>query len=361
MKRSPQSRHSRLAGCGTLLVATAIALGGCGDAAAPGDFDPVRANEAALEVLGPFDGNPAIEAMGLLTTAMPDFGSAPAALAMPAMPAPDGLAIPENFRLLTKVAPFLSPTQPAVLFPADLLGKTLVYNATTGKYEVAPDSTGAPANGIRIILYAVDPIFHQPVEPLTQVGRLELTDEGTPAADRLGAIAVVNGITYLEYLASAVVTTTSLTFTAEGYLSDGTTRVDFSLSHTWSQVDGFHLSYVIDVPSRDVGLTVAANLDPQSETATFELTVHDGGSSVVMSVQATPTSLSGSVTHGGNVVVKISGTPENPVFTDGADNPLSAEQAGALAELFLGIGAVIDGFDDLLIPAYLVLQVSIGA
>lgn len=357
MRSSRLDRDPRIAGTSTVLVAAAIALGGCGEAAGPGDFDPVEANQAALEVLGPFDNNPAIEAMGLLTTAMPDFSAAPAA----ATSAPDPLGVPENLRLLTRVVPFLSPTQPAVIFPADLLGTTLIYNAGTGKYEVAPDSSGAPLNGIRLILYAVDPIFHQPVEPLTQVGYLDLTDEGTPAADRLGAIAVVNGITYLEYLASAVVTTTSLTFTAEGYLSDGMTQVDFSLSHTWSQVDGFQLSYVIDVPSRDVGLSVTANLDPQSEMATFELTVHDGGSSVVMSVQATPTSLSGSVTHGGNVVVKISGTPENPVFTDGADNPLSAEQAGALAELFEGVGAVIDGFDDLLIPAYLVLQVSIGA
>ncbi len=358
MRNTRQPQHGRLAGASALLVVTAITMSACGDAASPGNFDAVQTNQAAAEALGPFDGNPAIEAMGVLATAMPDFGAAPAA---PAMPAANGLAIPENFQLLTQIAPFLSPTEPAVIFPADLLGKTLVYNTTTGKYEVAPDSTGAPPNGIRINLYAVDPIFHQPVEPLTQVGRLDLTDEGTPAADRLGAIVVVNGITYLEYLASAVVTTTSLTFSADGYLSDGTTRVDFSLSHTWSQVDGFNLSYAIDVPSKDVGLTVTASLDPQSETGSFELSVYDGGNSVVMAVQATPTSLSGSVVYGGDVVVKISGTPENPVFTDGADNPLSAEQVQALGELFEGIGAVIDGFDDLLIPAYLVLQVSIGA
>ncbi len=296
--------------------------------------------------------------MGILSTAMPDFGGAPSA---PALSATDGIAIPENLRLLRQIAPFLSPTQPAVIFPADWLAKTLIYNTSTGKYEVAPDSTGAPANGILVILYAVDPIFHEPVEPLTQVGYLELTDEGTPAADRLGAIAVVNGITYLEYLASAVVTTSSLTFTAEGYLSDGTTQVDFSLSHTWSEVDGFQLSYTIDVPSNHVGLTVTATLAPQLDMATFELVVHDGASSLTMAVQATPTSLSGSVVHGGNVVVKISGTPEDPVFTDGADNPLSAEQGQALAELFGRIAVVIDRFDDLLIPAYLVLQVSIGA
>jgi hypothetical protein len=356
MMSSRQPSRFRLTSA--LLVAIAIAIGGCGDAGAPGEFDAVQANQAALEALGPFDGNPAIEAMGLLTTAMPDFGAAPAA---PAMPAAHDMPIPENFRLLTQVAPFLSPTQPAVIFPADLLGKMLVYNTATGKYEVAPDSTGAPPNGIRLVLYAVDPILHLPVDPLTQVGYLDLTDEGTPAADRLGAIAVVNGITYLEYLASAVVTTSSLTFTAEGYLSDGTTQVDFSLSHTWSQVDGFHLSYAIDVPSKSVGLSVTANLDPQSEMGTYELTVYDGGDSVVLSVQATPTSLTGSVLYGGNVVVKISGTLENPVFTDGADNPLTGEQAQALAELFFGVGAVIDGFDDLLIPAYLVLQVSIGA
>ncbi|MDH3458869.1 MAG: hypothetical protein OER90_18670, partial [Gemmatimonadota bacterium] len=115
MMSSRPQHGSRPALACAMLVATALAIGACGDAAAPGEFDAVQTNQAALEALGPFDGNPAIEAMGLLTTAMPDFGAAPVA---PAMPTADGLPIPEQFRLLTQVAPFLSPTQPAVIFPA---------------------------------------------------------------------------------------------------------------------------------------------------------------------------------------------------------------------------------------------------
>ena len=56
----------------------------------------------------------------------------------------------------------------------------------------------------------------------------------------------------------------------------------------------------------------------------------------------------------------MSGTPDEPVFTDGSGNPLTDQQIRSLGELFLGITAIVSGFDVLLIPAYLVLQVSLA-
>jgi hypothetical protein len=340
-----------------VVVAAVLALGawGCSDSGSPEPFDPVASNQAASEVMATFADNPAIDALFVLETALPWVGGAAAAPPVPAIESP--FSAFDDLRVLDRLVGFLSPASPAVLFPADLLGTTLVYNPATGQYEVDPAATGAPVNGVRIVLYAVDPIFLEPVEPLNAIGYLELTDEGTVSADRVGVVVVIGEATYLDYTASATVLTTSLEFDATGFLSDGATVVDFALTHTWSEAEGFTLEYAIDVIEDDVSLDVLIVLDPNAESATLGLEVRHGTEALALDLTATATALAGSVTANGSVVVTVSGTPEAPVFD--ADG-LSAEQQRALGELIEGIFAVVEGFNALLIPAYLVLQVSLA-
>jgi hypothetical protein len=342
----------------TLVVAAvALTLGpwGCRDSGSPEAFDPVASNQAASEVMATFVNNPAIDALFLLETALPWVAGAAAAPPAPAI----GSSYPalDNVRVFDRLLAFLSPAAPAVLFPADLLGTTLVYDPATGEYEVDAAAAGAPANGVRIVLYAVDPILLEPVEPLTAVGYLDLTDEGTVSADRVGVLVVIGDVTYLDYVASATTLTTSLVFDATGYLSDGVTVVDFALTHTWSETEGFTLEYAIDVIEDDVSLDVLVELDPAAESATLGLEVRHGTETLALDLTATATALAGSVTASGSVVVTVSGTPDAPIFD--ADG-LSAEQQQALGELIEGIFAVVEGFNALLIPAYLVLQVSLA-
>jgi hypothetical protein len=344
-----------------IVAAAALGLSGCSDSTGPEQFDPVGTNQAATEVLATFTDNPAVDAIGILSSAFPSFDGG--AAAAPAFSPAEDLSWPERVddrvNLLNRVAPFLSPTNPAAVFPADFLGKTFIYDADSARYVIAPDSIGAPANGVRLKLYAIDPILERPLVPLIDVGYLDLSDESTPSADALGVLAVVQGVTYLDYLATAVWTTSSLTFTADGYASDGQTQVNFTLSHTWSETDGLTVDYDISVPSTNSAVGLFLSVNGQSEVITLELSVMHEGESVVFEATLTETSLSGSVTHEGALVVEISGTPAEPVFTDAAGNPLTEEQLRALAEIFGSVGEIIDEFDDLLIPAYLVLHVSI--
>jgi hypothetical protein len=348
----PSHRASALVVVATLLT---LGLWGCSDSGSPETFDPVASNQVASEVMATFVDNPAIDALFVLETALPWVAGAAAAPPAPAIDSPYPAF--DNARVLDRLLGFLSPASPAVLFPADLLGTTLVYNPATGQYEVDPAATGAPTNGVRIVLYAVDPIFLEPVEPLNAIGYLDLTDEGTVSADRAGVVVVIGNVTYLDYIASATVFTTSLEFDATGYLSDGVTVVDFALTHTWSEAEGFTLEYAIDVVEDDVSLDVLVVLDPTAESATLGLEVRHGTEMLAFDLTATATELAGSVTANGSVVVTVSGTPDAPVFD--ADG-LSAEQQQALGELIEGIFAVVEGFNALLIPAYLVLQVSLA-
>jgi len=341
-----------------LAALAAFGLGACGDASDPSQsFDPTDATQATAAVLATFADNPALAALGVLETALPGF-TPPAAPPASDLGAADS-GVLAGLRVLDRLLAFPSPSESAALFPADLLGATLVYNPATGEYEVDPAATGAPANGIRVILYAVDPVFHEPVEPLNAVGYLDVTDESTVAADRVGIVAVIGDVTYIDYLGSATVLTNGLIFAANGYLSDGTTVVNFDLSHTWSAETGLVLTYDIDVPSASTAIQAELHLDPSAEIASYALTVEHQGETVTLDVTGSATSLSGTVSHNGATVAEVSGTPDEPVFTDGNGNPLTNEQIQSLGELFGSIAALIGGFDVLLIPAYLVLQVSL--
>jgi hypothetical protein len=343
-------------------LALALAVGACSDSTGPGgEFDPVATNAATSEALVAFDQNPALQSMEVLAWALPSLGGSAPALA-PVVEGPSAPSwVEEQLPLFHRIAPFLNPANPAVIFPADFLGKTLIYNPATEQYEIAPDSTGAPANGIWVKLYAVDPIFHSPVIPLDDIGHVELTDESTPAADQLGVVVVLQGVTYLDYTASAVVTTSDVTFTADGFISDGTHVVDFVLSHVWSSTEGLTVDYSLDARNSDALLRLILNVDPQDAVLAITFTIQHDGNTVELDVTATETALSGTITHNSNLVVQISGTPAAPVFTDADNNPLTAEQLEALREIFEAVGAFLDSFDDLLAPAYLVLQVSIIA
>ena len=359
--RVATSTRHRLAAFAALTV---IGLGACSDSTNPAEsFDPTAASQATASVLATFADNPALDALDILQTALPNFTPAPVAPAGD-LPLPDGGTLAE-LRALDRLLAFPAPGASAALFPADLLGTTLVYNTTTQQYEVDPAATGAPANGIRIVLYAVDPVFHDPVEPLNAIGYLDVTDESTAAADQVGIVAVIGDVTYIDYLGSATVFTDGVTFTAAGFLSDGTTVLDFNLDHSYSAADGFTLTY--DVGAHPVGVTTptttvlaAVHLDPNLQTASYSLAVEHQGESVALDITGSDTAISGVVSHNGATVAEISGTPDQPVFTDADGNPLTNEQVQSLGELFIGITAIISGFDVLLIPAYLVLQVSLA-
>ena len=44
---------------------------------------------------------------------------------------------------------------------------------------MASGLTGAPANGVRFVLYAVDPVMLRPVEPVVEVGYADIIDQST--------------------------------------------------------------------------------------------------------------------------------------------------------------------------------------
>jgi hypothetical protein len=244
----------------------------------------------------------------------------------------------------------------APIFPSDLLGKTFTYDLAETRYEVSTE-TGAPATGVRFILYAVDPVLRRVTTPLTAVGHLDLTDESTAAAAVLGVKVVISNVTLLDYDAIASIATESVSFEAQGSISDGQATVEFDLIQGITSGPTIALDYQLAVPESGVALGLVASIT--TANSDISLTVEHEGGTTVIRAEGDEDAITGTVTHDGIVVVTIAGSPDQPDFTDPSGNALSAEQLEALHRLFEHTDRLLDAFDDLLDPAHRLLGIPL--
>jgi hypothetical protein len=338
----------RKIGSAGLILAVAAA---CGDSAGPEDFSPVDTQEKADLVLSAFDGNLALQSFAVLGGA---FNFSGAALALATLPAEPNAFGPATAARLRALAPSFSSAAPEVIFPADILGTTWVYDPDLGEYVEDEGATGAPADGVRLILYAVNPVLGQVLLPLDEVGYLDLIDESTASADQLRIVAVVNNVTNLDYVASATTTTNSVTLSAAGFVANGTDQVDFDLTFRVTQT-GLTIDYQLE--SDDGAVRLQAVITGE-DSGTLTLTISDGDDTVVFAATFSPSTATGQITYNGEEVVVISGDGDDLTFERPDGTPLSNAEIAALNDIGDLIGDLFDAFDVLLIPALIVFAIT---
>ncbi len=346
-------------------IATLAAVAACGETEPTATFDAIALDQSTREIAAAIGDNRAIQTMDVLGEKV-SFG-APVQTALALSPA---IARGETWldwgrrkMEALREAHNLAPTSPAAIIPSSLLGKTFIYNPQTDRYEIS-NRTGAPANGVRFILYAVDPLQRRVVTPINEIGYLDLTDKSTSQTTTLGIKAVIDNQTLLDYDVSASPTSTGATVSVRGFLSDGLTRVDFEASQSFSQTTGMQATYKLSAPQKGVSLELQANVAPNL-SATINFTIRVGNNTTVVNFSGTfgeggeNKPINGTITHNGEVVVRISGTPSNPMFTDARGNQLQPGQSEALKKVGDLIGDVLDAFEDLLKPAYRLFGIPI--
>lgn len=336
-------------------VSLIAVLAACSDSTGPEDYDPVAANSLAETVLGALDGNLALTAMAVLGPAMELSAAAPVLSVAPFDPAEGTAATVARLREIRDILPSFGGTGTLALFPVDLLGATFVYNPDLGRYEIDAEATGAPADGVRFVLYAVDPIAGEVVLPLDPVGSLDLIDVSTASADAIQIVAVVGDITYIDYTASVSQGTTSATISADGYLSNGTDQVDFDMSVT-ATLSQASLDYQLS--SNDGSIRLQATMG-QDESLSALLTLQGDGDTIILELAIDPSTVSGEITYNGDVVVTVAGTPEAPTFTKPDGTALTQDEIDALKAFGEIVGTLFDAFDNLLWPALLVFALGV--
>ena len=235
--------------------------------------------------------------------------------------------------------------------PAGVAGKTFVYSA--GSYVVS-DRTGAPANGVRFILYAVDAVTLAPVEPLVETGYADLIDlsSGSTSAAR---VVVVSGETeYLNYTVAVSNTISGGRVSVLGMVTDGVHEANINLRATVTFNAGLTLTYGVDVPTRDFSLDitlVSSGLD--TETGTIEITLDVRGSNGWIRMTG---EFSGT---GGTLNVSVSGRHfatitavggGDPVITGANGEFLSDQDLAALSAIFYMSEGAFASFDQMFIP-----------
>ena len=134
----------------------------------------------------------------------------------------------ESAQMVRQLLPTLTDANTAALFPPEIVGKTFEWNVTTHLY--APTTrTGAPSTGVRFILYAVDPLTSMPVEPLVEVGYVDLSDESTATVAKLHVTVAGLGGTpvYVDYRVTLEsLSASSARITSTGYITNRASSPD---------------------------------------------------------------------------------------------------------------------------------------
>ncbi len=261
---------------------------------------------------------------------------------------------PARLQALRLAASVLSSGISANVIPPTMYGQTWVWDEGTHQYILSPDP--GPNNGIRIILYAIDPITGQIVEPPVAVGYVEFLDWSTPSTDSLqvilrGGTPSVPGTTYADYAVSATVTgdpPTAFSATAGGFVSDGTRTLTFGATFAVTQVDTDNPDTQIDVmwdidnPVIHVELheTLAQSDADHLALTLTEFSITRGAETV--SMHGTITSVLSTEAFSINLVVdvndvpwiRIRGTQNGATVRHPNGSDLSPEEGQAFLDLF---------------------------
>jgi hypothetical protein len=242
--------------------------------------------------------------------------------------------------------------------PVGVAGKTFVYDPVTAAY-VASDLTGAPSNGVRFILYAVDPVSYAPVEPLVETGYVDVIDlsGGTTQAARV--LVVSGGTTYVDYTVTVSTGITSGKVTVNGMVTDGTTQANITLRSTVTFTAGLTLTYSLDLPQRDVSIDLSVGVSDVGQPdspVTVSLTMQGPNGTIAMSGQFAGTS--------GTLNIRVSGHAFATITTDGITTtitrvdgtPLADDEYQALQGIFQLQSSAFVSFDEMLTPVGTLFQ-----
>lgn len=333
-----------------MLVATCVVLAGCSDddPSGPGDdgFDAAAAQataNAAQAVVGPVVQDDALLS-NLLEAQFAVFGDGFAMAALPMTVTAD----------LARMGPVamrqtgLSVPQRGPVIASEMYGSTLVYDPDAGSYVVDESATGAPATGVRVLYYAVDPSGGF-AEPLNAIGYIDFVDASTSGVYRLEVdVRRTSGgaVTLADYFVQMTGNETGGAIDAEGFFG-GDERIDFDL-HLDGQITAngavSNLRYIVENDARNAALDLEVNavgdFDSRSEESAVEFTITHGSNVATFTFDqswdgdAQAGVVDGALSYNGQQVVLVSGAADHPTFSKPGGGNLSAGELQALGEIW---------------------------
>jgi hypothetical protein len=352
--RVPQYATRSLA---TLALA-ALAAGCGGDSTSPdAPFDPEGTSADVSAMQSAFN-SPATDGFAAATEAIGGvLGESQAAAAVRAMPTRSlvtgGKSAARHYGAKLASAYMrptggIRPTMAAAAIPAEYVGVTFIYNPETDQYEPS-ELAGAPDNGVRFLVYAVNAISGEVIEPLVEVGYADIQATQTSNSVAVRIELVSGDVTFLDYTVGASASSSAITLSVSGFVSNGDDTVNFDLDNVLTS-NSIELDYTLTVPTRG-GFRIDFEGEGTGSSATASLEAR--GPHGTVSVEGSETNGSGTyqVEVNGEEFATITTTTGQPPVITGADGqPLTEEEQTALASIYLIFLQGFDFFEDLIDP-----------
>jgi hypothetical protein len=234
-------------------------------------------------------------------------------------------------------------------------GKTFVYDGSLGRYVMDPAREGAPATGVRFILY--EPGSGGRPNPEAEVGYADVIDEGddSPEEIALRLMVVEDGTTILDYRTTVDILADGGTVAVQGYLQGKFDRLDFDISVTGTAGgDGaaLDIAFEMGIAQRDFLITgsVQGTHANSGGTGEIHLLVQHGTDSFSVEVVGTGESMDGTIHLNGHLFATVEGDPASPTIKGSGGEELSWTEALVLHRVLDASEDVFDLFEDLLDP-----------
>ena len=250
------------------------------------------------------------------------------------------------------------------ILPASHHGKTFVLTSLDG-WTIDDERSDAPSNGVRFLLYELDPITGRPkLIPPQQMGYMDFVEEAGTSTPRLRVLARTSGDdTLLDYYleGSSVLTEGGAVtaFSSAGSLL-AEERVDYSLEDSIIFSDGFQQADVyfgrdLDIPAEDLAVAlvmdgVLRNSEVDPGLIQLTLTISSGPATAVLNVLDDGFTVDGHLTYNGQTVVLVSGDSFDPTFTNPDGTALTETEDQAVWEIFTGVDLLLGFGDQMLAP-----------
>ena len=323
----------RSLGTGVLL---AVVMTACSDSVAPVTMTDPRATSAALGALDSALAAPVVASFGVLGSYI-NPSAAVVRAALTGAP-PDVQAAQHVTALRGLAASIASPQGPVV--PDTLYGAVFTWDSASAQYT-RTQTTGGPSNGVRFVLYAVNPITGAIVYPLVPVGTADLLDESTATTAKLHVVVqdtAATPTTYLDYTATLESAVVVLHATITGFVTNGASgaankTLTFSVTAqvTFTTVTAQAI-LTLNNPAISVGLDVTVSNLQGTETVSVNYTLTRPGETVRLQGYLTKTNgvldtVSAEIRVNGRVFATLEGNAQGLTFYDHDGNVIA--DAGA--------------------------------
>lgn len=351
----------------SLSLRSALALGAitlaaaCDSATGPnGPLDPaaLQTDVAAASAAVNAPATVSLGALGpMMSGALADAGGNFGVAELPPAMLKDPNALLERSALRAQM---LGTSGGASIIPLAALGKTFEFDTVADRY-VAGARTGAPANGVRFVLYAVDPVTHALVFPLVETGYADLTRTVTNQSITARVEAFSGGnapVKTLSYTASVQGTITNPTVLVAGFARNGSDSLAFTLGSTVSLANStIDLDWRTALPTRGLSTRVQQTI---SGGAAPQLMI-DG---LLTGQQGHTVGITGTIVAqtGGTLLVKVNGNAfatialdglvdETPTILGAGGQPLTPAEQAMLRQIMEWFRGAFDLYEALLGPA----------